>query len=105
MRVLVVAHGFPPHAQGGSEIYAYHHARALRERCGDDVFVLTREQDPSRPEYDVRVEERDGLRVAWVNNTFRATTSFEDRTGTRRSPAWPRGSSTSGSPTSRTSTT
>ena len=78
MRVLVVAHGFPPHAQGGSEIYAYHHARALRERCGDDVFVLTREQDPSRPEYDVRVEERDGLQVAWINNTFRSTTSFED---------------------------
>ena len=78
MRVLVVAHGFPPHAQGGSEIYAYHHARALRERCGDDVFVLTREQDPSRPEYDARVEERDGLQVAWINNTFRSTTSFED---------------------------
>jgi GT2 family glycosyltransferase/glycosyltransferase involved in cell wall biosynthesis len=78
MRVLVIAHGFPPQVQGGSEIYAYHHARALRAHCGDDVYVLTREQDGSRPEYDVRVEDRDGLRVAWVNNTFRATTSFED---------------------------
>jgi len=78
MRVLVIAHGFPPQAQGGSEIYAYDHARALRERGGDEVFVLTREQDASRPEYALRVEDRDGLRVAWVNNTFRATTSFED---------------------------
>ena len=78
MRVLVIAHGFPPQVQGGSEIYAHDHARALRERCGDEVFVLTREQDASRPEYDVRLEDRDGLRVAWVNNTFRATTSFED---------------------------
>ena len=78
MRVLVIAHGFPPQVQGGSEIYAYDHARALVERCGDQVFVLTREQDPSRPEYELRVEDRDGMRVAWVNNTFRATTSFED---------------------------
>jgi GT2 family glycosyltransferase/glycosyltransferase involved in cell wall biosynthesis len=78
MRVLVIAHGFPPLAQGGSEIYAYDHARALRERCGDEVFVLTRDHDPSRADYELRVEERDGLRVAWVNNTFRATTSFED---------------------------
>jgi GT2 family glycosyltransferase/glycosyltransferase involved in cell wall biosynthesis len=78
MRVLVIAHGFPPHAQGGSEIYAYDHARALVERCGDEVFVLTRDQDPSRPEYDLRMEDRDGMRVAWVNNTFTATTSFED---------------------------
>jgi GT2 family glycosyltransferase/glycosyltransferase involved in cell wall biosynthesis len=78
MRVLVIAHGFPPQAQGGSEIYAYDHARALVERCGDQVFVLTREQDASRPEYELRVEDRDGMRVAWVNNTFRATTSFED---------------------------
>jgi GT2 family glycosyltransferase/glycosyltransferase involved in cell wall biosynthesis len=84
MRVLVIAHGFPPQAQGGSEIYAYDHARALVERCGDQVFVLTREQNASRPEYELRVEERDGMRVAWVNNTFRATTSFED---SYRSPA------------------
>jgi GT2 family glycosyltransferase/glycosyltransferase involved in cell wall biosynthesis len=78
MRLLVITHGFPPHAQGGSEIYAYDHARALVARCGDEVFVLTREQDASRPEYDLRLEDRDGMRVAWVNNTFRATTSFED---------------------------
>ena len=61
MRTLVVSHGFPPAGHGGSEIYAQAHARALRETFGDDVFVLTREQDRSRAEYSVRAEARDGL--------------------------------------------
>ncbi len=78
MRVLVVAHGFPPFAQGGSEHYAQQIAQALRTVCGDDVAVLTREQDASRPDYDVRVETRDGLRVTWINNMFRAVRSFDE---------------------------
>ena len=78
MRVLVVVHGFPPHGQGGSEIYAHEHARALAQGFGDEVQVLTRESDPARPEYDVRHEERDGLRIAWINNTFRSVRSFEE---------------------------
>jgi GT2 family glycosyltransferase/glycosyltransferase involved in cell wall biosynthesis len=77
MRVLVVAHGFPPAAQGGSEIYANTHALALRE-CGDEVVVLTREQDPRRAEYEVRTEHRDGVRILWVNNTFRHVRTFEE---------------------------
>ena len=31
VRVLVVVHGFPPAAQGGSEIYAFEHARTLQQ--------------------------------------------------------------------------
>jgi GT2 family glycosyltransferase/glycosyltransferase involved in cell wall biosynthesis len=77
MRLLVVAHGFPPLHQGGSEIYADSHARALRRLYGDDILILTRENDPARPEYDVRVERRDGLRIAWINNTFAKVSSFE----------------------------
>jgi GT2 family glycosyltransferase/glycosyltransferase involved in cell wall biosynthesis len=77
MRVLVVVHGFPPSAQGGSEVYAHAHARALAA-CGDDVLVLTREQDPGRPEYTVRTEAADGLRIERVNNTFRSTRTFEE---------------------------
>ena len=77
MKVLVVVHGFPPAAQGGSEIYAHAHAMALRD-CGDEVVVLTRDQDPDRAEYDMRTERRDGLRVVWVNNTFRSTRSFQE---------------------------
>lgn len=77
MRILIVVHGFPPHAQGGSEIYAEASATAL-ERAGDTVLVLTREADRTRPEYAVRESTRDGVRVAWVNNTFREVTSFEE---------------------------
>ena len=77
MRVLVIVHGFPPSGEGGAEVYAHAHARALR-RAGDDVLVLTREQDVSAPEYRIRREERDGLQVVWVNNTFRNTRTFEE---------------------------
>jgi len=78
MRVLVVVHGFPPSAQGGSEIYAYEHARALKREHAADVVVLTREADSSRAEYAVRRETRDGLSIVWVNNTFRNVRSFEE---------------------------
>lgn len=77
MRILVVVHGFPPAALGGSEIYAQAHARALRAH-GDEVCVFTRDRDSSRAEYDLRVEHRDGLRVVSVNNTFRNTRAFEE---------------------------
>ena len=78
MRILVVVHGFPPAARGGAEIYAHAHARVLKEIFGDEIFVLTREQDPGRAEYTIRTEAHDGLQIAWVNNTFRNTRSFED---------------------------
>jgi GT2 family glycosyltransferase/glycosyltransferase involved in cell wall biosynthesis len=78
MRVLLIVHGFPPEAAGGTEIYAHDLARALRDAFGDDVFVLAREADAARPEYQVRREQRDGLEIAWVNNTFRESRGFED---------------------------
>ncbi|HEY2905172.1 MAG TPA: glycosyltransferase, partial [Vicinamibacterales bacterium] len=78
MKILVVVHGFPPAAQGGTEIYAHAHVNALRRQQGDDILVLTREQDPLRDEYAVRRESRDGFRIAWINNTFRKTRTFEE---------------------------
>lgn len=77
MRVFVVVHGFPPQAQGGSEVYAHAHACAL-VRSGDEVLVFTREQDRTRPEYGVRAEKRDGLHIVRVNNTFLKTSTFEE---------------------------
>ncbi|HXT70399.1 MAG TPA: glycosyltransferase [Vicinamibacterales bacterium] len=77
MRVLMVAHGFPPRATGGAELYAETHARTLAAR-GDRVLVLTRESDSTREEFAVRREQRDGLDVVWVNNTFAATRTFAD---------------------------
>jgi GT2 family glycosyltransferase/glycosyltransferase involved in cell wall biosynthesis len=78
VKILVIVHGFPPAAEGGSEIYAQAHALALRRQCGDEVVVFTREHDPNRAEYDVRTEQRDGLRIIRVNNNFRNTRTFEE---------------------------
>ncbi len=78
MKVLVIVHGFPPTAQGGAEIYAHTHAVALRRLFGDDILVFTRDQDPRRDDYDVRVEKRDGLQIVRVNNTFRTIRTFEE---------------------------
>jgi GT2 family glycosyltransferase/glycosyltransferase involved in cell wall biosynthesis len=83
MRVLLVVHGFPPAAAGGTEIYVHDLARALAAG-GDEVFVLAREAAPERPEYDVRAETRGNVRLTLVNRTFRDAWRFED---TYRSPA------------------
>src|SRR5262245_15822792 len=83
MRILLVVHAFPPSGLGGCEVYAQAQARELLKN-GDDVLVLTREADSDAPEYRVRREERDGLSIVWINNTFRKTTSFEE---TYRNPA------------------
>jgi glycosyltransferase involved in cell wall biosynthesis len=84
MRLMLVVHGFPPDAGGGTEIYVHDLARSLRNDFGDDVLVLAREADPGRPEMAVRREERGGVRLVFVNNTFRAGRSFAD---TYRNPS------------------
>src|SRR5262245_37182704 len=78
MRILIVTHALPPQSVGGSEIYVDAFARALVRLHGDEVLVLTREDDPERPDYAVRREARDGLRIVWINNTFRSVRSFEE---------------------------
>ncbi len=78
MRILIVVHGFPPAALGGTETYSHALAIRLRDRHRDEVAVLTREQDSNAPEYCVRDERRAGLHIRWINNTFRATRSFRD---------------------------
>ena len=78
MRILIVVHGFPPHAQGGAEIYAEQHALALTRNFGDTVHVLTREQRSDNAEYAVRTEHRDGLAITWINNTFRNVSTYEE---------------------------
>src|SRR5688500_13828777 len=82
MRVLLIVHGFPPAASGGTEIYVRHFARALAALPGPstvEVFVLTRDADSGRAEYSLRQERTaDGLTVFRINNTFQACTTFED---------------------------
>ena len=77
MRVLIVVHGFAPHAQGGAEIHAEQHALGLVRLFGDEVHVLTREQRRDCPEYATRTERRDGLVITWINNTFRDVRTYE----------------------------
>jgi GT2 family glycosyltransferase/glycosyltransferase involved in cell wall biosynthesis len=77
MRVLVIAHGFPPSAEAGAEIYAEAHASVLRQSFGEDVVVLAREADPNRADGEVRSEHRGGLSITWLNNTYRNTRCFE----------------------------
>jgi GT2 family glycosyltransferase/glycosyltransferase involved in cell wall biosynthesis len=69
---------------GGTEIYTHDLGRALHDHHGDQVTVLTREADPSRPEYGLRTETVGGLDVHVVNNTFGGCRSFAE---TYRNPA------------------
>lgn len=78
MRILLVVHGFPPSGLAGTEIYAEAQARCFDRVHGDEILVLTREHDTSAREYRVRRERREGVSIAWVNNSFCATRSFEE---------------------------
>jgi GT2 family glycosyltransferase/glycosyltransferase involved in cell wall biosynthesis len=77
MRVLLIVHGFPPAASGGTEVYTRDLALALAAR-GHEVSVLAREADPGRPEYGVRRRQDGAIGVITINNTFQSCTSFED---------------------------
>lgn len=78
MRILLVVHGFPPSAGGGTEVYVHDFAVAL-VACGrDEVFVLTRDADPHRPELSVRRTVQNGVRVVAINNLFQACASYEE---------------------------
>jgi len=77
MRVLFVAHGFPPDSTGGTEVHAAGLARILWRR-GHDIAVLAREARPDLPEYHIRLDKVGEVPVIRVNNTFRETSSFEE---------------------------
>ena len=77
MRLMQVVHGFPPGATGGTEIYAHDLAMELNHLFGDEVLVLAREAAPDRPELSVRFERRNGIRIAYINNTYKLCRSFE----------------------------
>ena len=70
MKLVSIIHGFLPESLGGAEIYAHDLACELVRR-GVEVTVLCREDDPRRPEYDVRESRQNGIRVVRVNNGFR----------------------------------
>jgi GT2 family glycosyltransferase/glycosyltransferase involved in cell wall biosynthesis len=77
MRILLVVHGFPPAASGGTEVYVRDLAAALAASGGDDVMVFTRENDLHKPELSVRSSADGPVRVTTINNTFQSCVSFE----------------------------
>ena len=78
MRILLVVHGFPPAASGGTEVYVRNLATALAASGEDDVMVLARENDAHRPELSVRASVDGSVGVTIVNNTFQSCASFEE---------------------------
>ena len=76
MRILQVAHGFPPFSKAGAEVFAYGLSRAL-VRQGHEVTVFHRFANRSEPEYSVERGEVDGLPVIRINNTFQDCDRFE----------------------------
>jgi GT2 family glycosyltransferase/glycosyltransferase involved in cell wall biosynthesis len=78
MRVLLIVHGFPPAASGGTEVYVRDLARALAFTPATEVAVLTREADPQRPELAVRRSTLGAVTIFSINNTFQSCSSFAD---------------------------
>lgn len=78
MRILLVVHGLPPAASGGTEVYVRNLAAALAASGEDNVMVLARENDPHRPELSVRTSVDGPVDVTIVNNTFQSCASFEE---------------------------
>lgn len=77
MKVLFAIHGFPPQQLGGSEIYAFSLAKALKRR-GLDVVVFARSFDPDVYSYSVREDEVEGVRVIRVINNRTDINYFSD---------------------------
>ena len=55
MRVLQVIHGYPPKYNAGSEVYTQTLSQGLVEQ-GHSVCVFSREENPFRPDYELRSE-------------------------------------------------
>lgn len=54
LRILLVVHGFPPEFRGGTELYTFHLAKALRGR-GHDVHVLCGSDEGREPPWVERL--------------------------------------------------
>src|SRR4029450_3856778 len=76
MRILQVVHGFPPAANGGTEVYTRDLAAAMAT-SGAEVAVLTRHADAHARELSVHQCAAGTIQVFSINNTFQFCESFE----------------------------
>ena len=74
MKIMIVAHGWPPETEGGAERVAFFLARELAKR--HEVIVLHRVSRPRNPEYEFKEEPSDGYRRLSLNNTFQERPAF-----------------------------
>ncbi|HIG12466.1 MAG: glycosyltransferase [bacterium] len=77
MKVLLVANGFPPSGQWGTEYYTHQLAVGLAGR-GAEVHVLVPSRDSERPRYDLWRERRYGVEVIEIANMGDPEKSFAD---------------------------
>jgi len=78
MRILQVAHGYPPREWGGAELVTATLARALVER-GHRVTVFARMAEPEAEEFSVRPDEADtgdGVQVVRIVNNLSQVSHF-----------------------------
>jgi glycosyltransferase involved in cell wall biosynthesis len=75
MKILQVAHGFPPQSLAGTEIYTQELSKELLKN--NEVCIFYRVSDRERKEYELRRGSYNGLNTFTVNNTFRFCDSFE----------------------------
>lgn len=62
LKLLYVVHGFPPETWAGTEIYTLNLARQMQAR-GHEVVVLARTARGEGPDFSIREERFEGLRV------------------------------------------
>ncbi len=65
MRILLVAHKYPPHSLGGVEVYTRHLAQALGQR--HQVLVFYRHDEPGGPPLAEMDEQVDGIETRRVS--------------------------------------
>jgi len=76
MRILQVAHGFPPDQMAGAEVYTWTLAREMARR-GHDVHALVPAVRPGHPEHALVEEQVDGVAVLRLNQNHLALDRLE----------------------------
>lgn len=77
MKVLLVANGFPPSGQWGTEYYTHQLAVGMRAR-GLEVSVLVPSREPGRERYSLQCEPRYGVDVWELANAGDPSKAFSD---------------------------
>jgi glycosyltransferase involved in cell wall biosynthesis len=70
VKILEVIHGYPPLYNAGSEVYTQTIARGFA-KAGHEVAIFTRDEDPYRPDFDIRCDndlQDTSIRIYYANH-------------------------------------